>query len=284
MIKKGLLLQEARGTIIDIAASVLWSIGLTVFAIPNKVAMGGISGIAQMINYLWGFPVGSLSLLVNVPLLLLAWCILGRRSVLQTLRTLIVYTIVVDFFFASPPIYAGGDRLLAAVFGGALTFMHGSTGGGTDIVVKVVQKKRPYFSTGQLAVVINSSIMLVASLVYGDIEAALYGLIMAFTAGKVVDLLLYGADVGKSCTIVTHKPQEIAQRIIDEMHRSATILEGMGAYLKDNTWVLMCVVRKQEFYNLKRIIRETDHGAFVIVSEAHQILGAGFKSIDESDS
>ncbi|MEG1774175.1 MAG: YitT family protein [Oscillospiraceae bacterium] len=285
------LLQAIKGILADFAAAILWSIGITMFASPNHIAMGGSSGIALMINFVTGLPIGSLGFLINLPLLLMAYRSLGKHFVVRTLRTVVIYTVLVDLFFSNPQIVYVGDPLLASLYGGifngvagGLVFMQGSTGGGTDIITKLVQKRYPYISIGQLVVAINGLIMAAAALLYGSVETALYGLIMSFTSGKVMDALLYGADTGKSCMIVTHKPQEISAHIISELHRSATILSGTGAYMQDNTYLLICVVRKQEFYTLKRMIREADPHAFVIVSEAHQILGGGFKPIDSADS
>ena len=179
-LERGMIVREAKGIATDILASVFWAIAISIFAMPNQIAPGGISGITVIINYLTGYPVGSMSFLLNIPLLVLAWRSLGRRFVYQTARVLLIYGIVVDVFFSNPPIYTG-DPLLAALFGGVfngisggLLFMQGSSGGGTDILNKLIRKRFPHFSTGQLTVVINGVILVSASLVYGNIEVALY--------------------------------------------------------------------------------------------------------------
>lgn len=284
------LVSGAKGIALDAAASAFWAIGVKMFAVPNKIAPSGFTGITVLINYLTGLPIGSMSLLLNIPFLIICWRVIGKDFVMQTVRVLIIYTLLLDLVFTAPPVYTG-DPLLAALFGGVfsgigggLVFSQGSSGGGTDLIVKLIRKKYPYVSTGQLVVCINGMIMTLAAIVYGNIEAGLYGLIMSFTSGSVVDTILNGADSAKSVMIVTHRPQLIADSIIHQLHRSATILSGTGAYNHEDTYVLLCVVRKTEFFQLKRVIRETDPYAFVIVNEANQILGKGFRAIDSADS
>ena len=274
----------------DFIGCLLMAVAVKVFSAPNQIAPGGVTGIATMINHLTGLPIGTLGLVMNIPLLLIGYRKLGKTFCLRTTQTVLVYTIAVDALMSNPPIYTG-DPMLAALFGGvisgtgaALVFMQGSTAGGTDIINKLIQKKYPHISTGQLVLSINAVVILSAALVYRNIEASLYGLVMTFTSGKVMDAILYGADTGKSCMIVTSKPEEMGKAIIGRIHRSATIMQGKGAYAGDTVFVLMCVVRKVEFYPLKTLIREIDPNSFIIVSEAHQIIGKGFKAIDAGDN
>lgn len=289
-ITKKQVISHTKGFAFNIIAAIFAAIGIKMFAVPNQIAPSGFIGLTVIINYLTGLPIGSMSLLMNIPFLIICWKVIGKNFVLQTVRVLIIYTILLDFVFSTPPVYTG-DPLLAALFGGVfngiaggLVFSQGASSGGTDLIIKLIRKKYPYVSTGQLVVAINGIIMIMAALVYGNIEAALYGLIMTFTSGKIVDAMLNGADSAKSVMIVTHQPQIISDCIIHKLRRSATILNGTGAYRKDNTFVLLCVVRKTEFFQLKKLIRETDPNAFVIVNEANQILGQGFRAIDSADS
>ncbi len=287
---KSQLASGAKDIALDIVASTLWAISVKMFAVPNKIAPGGFTGITVLVNYLTGLPIGSMGLLMNIPLLLICWYVVGKDFVLQTVRVLIIYTLWLDFVFVAPPIYVG-DPLLAALFGGVFSgigggiiFSLGSSSGGTDLIIKLIRKKYPYVSTGQLVVCINGVIMTMAAVVYGNIEAGLYGLLMSFTSGRVVDTILNGADSAKSVMIVTNRPQLVADNIIHHLRRSATILSGTGAYNHEDTYVLLCVVRKTEFFQLKRLIRQADPHAFVIVNEANQILGKGFRAIDSADS
>ncbi|MFV0498265.1 MAG: YitT family protein [Candidatus Fimivivens sp.] len=279
-----------KGLALDVVASIFLTIGVKMFAVPNQIAPSGFTGITVLVNYLTGLPIGSMSLLMNIPFLIICWRYISKDFVLYTMRVLIIFSLMMDWVFISSPVYTG-DPLLAALFGGlfsgiggGIVFSQGSSAGGTDLIVKLIRKKYPYVSTGQLVVGLNGVIMVTAAVVYGNIEAGLYGLIMTFTSGKVVDTILNGADSAMSVMIITNQPKPIAKSIIDQLHRSATILSGVGAYNAGDTYVLMCVVRKTEFFKLKRLIRDADPLAFVIVNQANQILGKGFRAIDSADS
>jgi len=282
-----LLRVELRNTISDILVALSWGIGVKIFAAPSHIAPGGVNGISVLLNYLFHLPIGTTTLVINVPLLLIALRVLGKGFVFYTLRTLVCYSIVTDIVFEHVTFTYLGDPLMAAIFGGlfnglgtALVFIHGSTGGGFDIINRLLQRRYPHISTGQLALGMNAIVMCAAALVYGSIDAALYGLVFSFTSSKVIDGILNGADMGKCALIVTHHPQEIAEYIITGLHRSATLLEGTGAYLHDDVSVLMCVTRKQQFYRLKQFVAEYDPHAFIVITDATQIIGKGFRSMN----
>jgi uncharacterized membrane-anchored protein YitT (DUF2179 family) len=270
---------------VDIVGSALMAVGLKVFSAPNRIAPGGVIGIATILNYVTGLRLGMLVLMMNIPLLILAYRYLGRRFTLNTLRTVLISTVMIDYVMVFLPPYTG-DPLLAALFGGVLSgaggglvFSRGSTTGGADIVVKMILRKYPHFSTGKIILALNGAVLLTAAYVYQNIETALYGLIMTFASGKVVDALLYGFDVAQFVFVISHRNEEISEAIIAHMHRGATLIGATGAYTHAQTQVLLCVVRKQELYRLKKLVESVDPDAFVIVTEAGEILGKGFKSM-----
>ena len=266
----------------DFVGSSLIAMAIMMFSAPNQIAPGGLSGISTLVNHLTGIPIGTFSMIVNIPLLLIGYRSLGKKFTLNTLRTVIILTFCMDYVFAKVPPYTG-DRLLAALFAGAfmgagvgVVFMRGSTTGGTDIITKMILKKYPYFSAGKLILYMNVIIMAVAAIIYNNIEAALYGLIMTVTSGQVLDGIIYGANVGKYCTIITKKGAEVSKTVISEIHRGVTIMDGRGAYTGEGTEVLVCVVRKSEFFKLKRAVQAVDPASFIIVTEANDIIGNGF--------
>ncbi len=275
-----------KDTIIQILGSFLIATAIKCFSAPNHIAPSGVTGIGTMLNYLFNLPIGAVNFAFNIPLLMIAYRRLGKKVVYYTAQILVFVMFLMDVVFANAVTYSG-NPMLAAIFGGiingtgvGLMFSTGATSGGADIVNKLIHKSHPYISTGQLIVAINASIIMCATLVYGKLEASLYGLIMTYTSSKIVDAILYGGDVGKSCTIVTSMPDEISEAIKNELHRGATLWEAQGAYKKDKRWVIACVVRKQQYHLLKGIIRDIDPGAFIIVSDAQQIIGKGFIPID----
>ena len=287
--------EKSRKLLTDIGFDILGgssiAIGVMAFSAPNQIAPGGANGVATLINYLFGLPIGTVSFFINLPLLIMAYKALGRRFTLRTLRAVAISTIMMDLVwrYLIPPYQ--GDQLLAALFAGAfsgigsgLVFMRGSTTGGSDIVTKLILKKYPYISTGAIAMTVNGAVIIAAALVYGKIESALYGLIMTFASGRVIDAIIYGSNTGKYAMIVTHHPDEISRRIIKELHRGVTILDAKGAYNGQPTNVLMYVVRKQQFFQLKHLIHTVDPQAFVIITEANEILGRGFQPFEPASS
>ncbi len=259
------------------------SVGLYSFAEKVNIAPGGVSGIAIMIKYLTGLPVGLLSLLMNVPLLMIAYKFMGRKFTIKTLRTVLINTIVIDAvvtpFF---PQYAG-DRLLGSLFAGVtigsglgFIFMNGSSTAGTDILGHLIERRFPHISIGKALLIVDIVILAVSSVVFKDIESGLYGTVALFTQTIVINKLVYGAEKGRNLFIISQKSEQIARRIINERERGATFLSASGAYSGKPTAVLMCVVRVWEYHHIKEIVYEEDPLAFVIATQAEHIIGEGF--------
>lgn len=268
--------------------SLIYGIGTYVFVVPANIAPGGATGVALMVNYVTGLPVGILTLLLNVPLLALAWFYLSKEFAISTAVTTGVCSLVLDFVVPFiVPAYSG-DRLLCSLYGGvlvgagmALIFMTGSTTGGTDILGYVLQKKRPHISIGRALMIVDGIILAVSILVFGNIEAALFGMIALYVQTKVIDTIIYGGEAGSMATIITSKPDEISAKVISELDRTTTILPAKGAYSGRDTNVLLCTVRKSQFSRLKKIVYEADPDAFVMVTDTSEVFGLGFKNFTE---
>ncbi len=268
--------------------SLVYGIGTYVFVVPANIAPGGATGVALMVNYVTGLPVGILTLLLNVPLLALAWFYLSKEFAISTAVTTGVCSLVLDFVVPFiVPAYSG-DRLLCSLYGGvlvgagmALIFMTGSTTGGTDILGYVLQKKRPHISIGRALMIVDGIILAVSILVFGNIEAALFGMIALYVQTKVIDTIIYGGEAGSMATIITSKPDEISAKVISELDRTTTILPAKGAYSGKDTNVLLCTVRKSQFSRLKKIVYEADSDAFVMVTDTSEVFGLGFKNFTE---
>lgn len=277
-------MKHIKNILLDCTATLLWSMALVMVILPNEIAPGGTTGITVLINYFFGLPLGMLSFLVNLPMLIYAWFVLGRNFVLQTMITTLIFTIGYDWVvpLLNLPQYTN-DPLMGAIMAGVLNgtatglvFMHGSSGGGTDLFTKIVKRLRPHLSVGQIVLCVNGVVMSSVALLYGSLEALLYGLVMTFTSGQVVDLILNGASSANSITIMTSKPDEVAQQIIHGLNRSATIVHGEGAYAHHELAVMFCVVRKHEMQKLRNLVHDTDSRAFLIVHEAKQVYGGNF--------
>lgn len=270
----------------DVIGSFIFAIGLICFVGPANVAPGGVAAISLMIDYVIpvDVPVGLVTLLINVPLLILAWFHLGHKFTIGTLRTLVVNTIITDLIVTPLfPIYEG-DRLMGSLYGGlligvglAFIFMRGSTTGGSDIVSFLLQKKMPGFSIGRAVMIIDGVIIAVSMGVYHSIEAGLFGIICLYAQTQIMDMIIYGLDKGRMVTVISPKNREIADEIMKELVRGVTILSGEGAYTGEHKDVLLCAVRHGQYSKLKSIIHHQDPNAFIIVSDVSEILGEGFK-------
>ena len=268
--------------------SLIYGIGIYMFVVPANIAPGGASGIALMVNFVTGLPVGTLTLVLNVPLLILAWFYLSKKFAVSTAITTAVCSFVLDFVVPLfIPVYAG-DRLLCSLYGGvlvgagmALLFIAGSTTGGTDILGYILQKKRPHMSIGRALMIVDGIILAASIFVFGNIEAALFGLISLYVQTKVIDAIIYGGEVGSMATIVTSNPDEITEKVISELDRTATLLPAKGAYSRKDTNVLLCTVRKSQFSRLKKIVYDADPNAFVMVTDTSEVFGLGFKDFTE---
>lgn len=272
----------------DLMGSAVYAVGVHMFTAPNHIAPGGVTGIATLVNYLSGAPIGTVSLLINIPLVGLSYYFLGRSTTVKTLKSVLVMSVVLDIMVFFLPPYTE-NPLLAALFGGvgigaglALIFMRGATTGGTDIVARLLQLKFPYLPIGRAMLFVDVVVLAASSLVYRQLESALYGLIAIFACSRVLDSLLYGLDVGKMVLVISEKSEEISKLIISDLDRGATLLAGRGAYSGQDRFVVLSAVRKNQFYRLKRLVHEADPKAFVIVAEAGEIMGEGFKPIHDN--
>ena len=281
--------QKAREFLLDVlydgAGGAVFAIGLGCFVGPAQIAPGGVSGLSIIINYLTGLPVGSLNMGINIPLLLLAWRFLGRRFTLKTLRSVFIQSVMIDLVGLWLPVYAG-DRIMSALFGGvaigvglAPVFMRGSTTGGTDIVSRLIQLRFRHVSIGKLLFMVDTAVLLLSVAVFRNIETGLYGMITIYTSNRILDGILYGLDTGKVVLVISEKNQRIAQQVMDRLERGATFLQAEGAWSGQEKKVLLCVVRAVQCYRVEEIVRAADPDAFLVVMEANQIAGEGFRPI-----
>lgn len=267
----------------DAAGAVLQALGTWCFIEPCRIAPGGASGIALLITFMTGLPVGTLTMLINVPLLIGSWFLLDRKMTLKTIRTVLIMTVVLDGLVAPwIPQYVG-DRLISSAFGGilsgagmALVFMRDSTTGGGDILAKLLQKKRPYMHTGYAIMVIDLVIIGGSVVVFRDLESALYGIVSMVCCTQAIDAILYGMNKGTMVTILSPKNQEIAACIMEQLGRGTTFFKTIGGFSGQDSRTLMCVVDRKQFYLVKEIIDRYDPTAFVIVSETKEVYGEGF--------
>lgn len=265
-----------------IIGCILYSIGVNSFAVPNSIAQSGVTGVAVILNHLFSVPVGTVNLLLNIPLLILMWIFLGKKLVARTLWVTVLLSAALDLIAMFIPVYTG-DKILASLFCGllqgsglGLIMITGATSGGTDIVARLVHKFFPHITIGRVVMLADAVIIAAGMLVFGSIETGLYAIIVIFVSTKVIDSMIYGTGNGKMLMVVTDKADEVSKAIISSSRRGVSIIPAVGAYTGESKNVLICVARKHEISGIIKTIKSIDDKTFIIVSEANEILGEGF--------
>ena len=264
-------------------ASFVYALGVSLFLDPNGIAPGGVTGIAIVINRLSSVDTGTLILLLNIPLLIIAWKVYGARFVITSLYSLSWISFFTNFLEILPP--ATNDLLLAAIGGGGLMALGlglilriGATTGGTDIVVKLLQRKKNHLKTSTSFLLVDVCVLLFSFVVIKDIEKLMYAGIAIVIISYGLDLVLYGKDEAKLVFIVSEKPYLLADCFLYKLETGVTFLEGRGGYTKEGKKIIMCVMKKRIASLVLETVKELDPTAFMIVSNASEIYGNGYKS------
>ncbi len=264
-------------------ASLIFGIGISLFIDPNNLAPGGVSGLSIILSRLIPASAGTLFLLLNIPIMILGMWKFGLKFIVSTLFATFMVSFSTNLFTMFSPLTQ--DPFMGAVFGGVLVAVGiglvlrvGATTGGTDIVVKCLKLKKPYLKTGTIFLLIDGVIICIGGIVFQNMESVLYSVISAAVTSKVLDLVLYGNDEAKMIYIISNSPKVIAERILKELDTGVTYLTGTGAYKKEEKQVIFCVVRKQLAYKVEEVVKQEDSRAFMIISNATEIYGEGYKS------
>lgn len=268
-----------------LVGSFITALGLNVFLIPNKVAAGGVSGIATVLHYLFGVDVGMTMLVINIPLFLIATKALGTHFGLKT----VIGTITLSLFTTATRTIQPmtHDIFLSTLYGGIVTgiglgivFRSRATTGGTDLMARLIHKYIPGFSVGQLLLTIDFIVVATAGILFASAELSLYAIIAIFLSAWVIDLVQEGISYAKAMFIISQKSETIAHNILYQLGRGVTVLEGWGSYTGQKRPVLLAVVSRAEVTRLKQLAYEADPKAFIIVTDVHEVLGEGFKALE----
>jgi uncharacterized membrane-anchored protein YitT (DUF2179 family) len=266
--------------------SVILAIGLNMFMVPNMLAPGGISGLSVVLFHVFKLPVGLTIILLNIPLFIIGYLVLGPRIVIQSLLGTFLFSIAVEISAPFLPA-ATDDLLLASVYGGlvmgigvGLVFRFRGSTGGTGLL-SLILAKTSGISPGQAMLWGDLIVLALAVFVFGS-EAAMYAALALFVSVKVIDAILEGLGMAKSAIIITCHGAEINERLLYELGRGVTRLEGQGGYSGEGREVLICVVTRQQTARLKAIIHEVDPAAFVIIGNATEVHGEGFKAMQQN--
>ena len=257
---------------------------------PNGIAFGGVTGVAQIINCLVpAAPVGVTVIMLNIPLFLLGWKLIGGRLLVSSLYAMFISSVFID---ALTPLHDWQpmDPMLACVFGGVLmglslglVFQQGATTGGTDLLARLLKLKLAWLPMGKLVMALDLAVILAVAAVFGTLKAAMYGLVALYITSIVMDGVLYGMDTAKVAYIISDKNDEISNILVNQMDRGVTILHGQGAYTGTEKNVLMCAFKQREIAAIKAAVKGVDSTAFLIVCDAHEVLGEGFRDYKKDD-
>jgi len=264
------------------AGSVLFALGFNLFLLPNELNAGGISGLAMIAVHVLDFgSVGMITMLVNLPLFAVGGIKIGKKFFFGSLAGMIASSVALDALAGLP--YPAVDPLLAALYGGAmcglglgLVFSLGASTGGSDIIVRLLKRKMQNVPIGTINICFDLAVAALTGMTFRNISSALYSGVAIFITGKVIDAVVYSFDYSKVVVIISDYHEQIVRVITEDLDRGVTYLHGEGAYSNSSKKVIFSVVKKQQIAELKRFVVKIDPNAFIVVQDAHQVLGEGF--------
>lgn len=282
--------RRLRDYLLMTAGALVTAYGLDAFLIPNRLAAGGLSGLATILHYVAAsrvtLPVGATMLAMNAVLLVVAFRSGGWRYGAKTIYGTVALSVGIDAMAPFIRPLATGDPLLAALYGGAITglglgmvFKAGGNTGGTDVIAQLLAR-RVSLGLGQLMLAVDAVVMLMAALAFGP-NLALYGIVAVFVGASVIDLVQEGLSVNKAAYIISDEPDAVSDVILNDLGRGATGFSARGLYTGQDREVIFTVVSRRELDALKTLVRVVDPSAFIIITDVHEVLGEGFKQTRE---
>jgi len=260
----------------------LFGLGFNLFLLPNDLNAGGITGLSMMLVHLLGVgTVGMFTALMNLPLFALAGVKIGKRFFVGSLIGMVLVAVFIDLFAMLPmpqtePLVGGLYGGVICGFGLGLVFSTGASTGGSDIIVRLAKRKWRDVPIGTINIMFDLCVAVLTGIVFGDITRTLYSGVAIFVSGQVVDAVVYRFDYSKTALIISNKSEELAALIYQKLDRGATFLHGEGSFTHKQTKVILTAVKRRQVAELKQLVSEADPDAFIILQEAHQVLGDGF--------
>ncbi len=264
-----------------LVGAMFMAFGLDFFLVPNKIAAGGVSGIATIFEFAFNINASYWVLLLNIPILFIASFKLGKRYVIRSLVGTVALSVMMRLFEEFPPFTT--DLLSSALLGGALLgvgmgiiMRFGYTTGGTDVVAGIMNKKNPHRTLGNLILLVDACIIAASGVFFNSLEIAVYAVVAIFISTKIIDNIVEGLDFAKELIIISEKSEEIAKEIMEKVDRGVTGFEIKGMYTNSKNLMLMCVIKKNEVLKVEKLVKEIDKNSFVILSDVKKVYGEGF--------
>lgn len=281
--RKNKIYRGIRNYVIITIFSLTYAAGISLFLDPNQLTPGGVSGLSIMLNHFTPIPTGTWIMLLNIPILALGLWKFGWKFLVSTIYCITIGSVFINMLSVFDALT--DDRLLAAIAGETIVAVSigmimkaGATSGGVDIIVKVLHLKYRHLKTGNLYLILDAFVVTLSGILFRNLEIALYSAVSLFVYAVVIDMVLYGRDGAKMLYIISDHPEKITDRLLEELDIGVTSLQGEGAYSKKEKKVLLCVMRKPLAPKAQQIVKEEDSAAFMIVSDATEIFGKGYKS------
>ncbi|MCQ4773555.1 MAG: YitT family protein [Lachnospiraceae bacterium] len=276
--------------LVDIIGGILLTIATYSFAVPADFPMTGVSGVALIFYQAFGLPVGALTVILNIPIIICCYKTLGKQFYIKSLRSTLITSAVMDILGPQLPLYQG-DLILAAIctgvllgIGYAIIFMRGSSTGGFDFIMMAIKYYRPHLSLGKIGFALDAMVILIGAVTIGNgMDSVIYGLVLNYLYSTVLDRLISGTSSGKLTLIISDHPREIVDEIDKLVDRGSTLLKAIGGYTGEEKEVVMCASSSKEMYAIRKRVHEIDERAFVIVVESNEVIGEGFRLPDDTN-
>ena len=272
------------------ASCALYAVGFNWMFDPNHISVGGFTGLGQIINYLLpGLPIGTIVIILNVPLFVLGWRFIGKDFLFSSIYATAVSSLMIDGL-AAVHTFKPMEPILACLYGGVIIgvscgimLREGATTGGTELAARLLKLKLESLSIGTLCLAIDILVTVTYALIFRDLTRALYGMISLSLISVSIDKVVYGPNAAKVAYIISDRHKEIADTLVRDLDRGVTILHGEGAWSGQEKQVLMCAFKQRQIVTMKQLVKELDPAAFIIVCEAHEVLGDGFRDYKQND-
>ncbi len=268
----------------DLVGGMLIAVGTYNFAAAAEFPLVGINGIALIFYHLFGLPIGVMALILNIPVALVCYRLLGRGFFVRSIRSIVITSIIIDMVAPLLPMYEG-DKMLAAICTGILAgvgygliYLRDSSTGGTDFIILSIKAKKPHLTVGKISFGLEALIIVLGTVtVSKEIDALIYGLLISYLMSLLLDKVMYGMNAGKLSLIVTNRPEVVANKIDQVAGRGSTYLKAEGSYSEEEKKVVMCACNDKQMYAIRRVVKERDPDAFIIILNSNEVVGAGFQ-------
>lgn len=275
--------QLIKDLYVDIVGGLLVAVGVYNFAVAAGFPLSGVSGFAVVFYHFWGLPIGLMTFVMNIPIILVCYKILGKYFILKSVKTIIISTIMMDYVAPLFPVYRG-EIFLSCLCMGVLTglgygliYKSDTSTGGADFVILAIHAKKPYLSVGKLNVILESVIVVINGfLIDGNVDKIICGMIATYLMSVMIDKAMYGINAGKMTLVVTEKGKQVADQISEMTKRGATLLSATGSYTGEEKSVVMCACSNKQMHQVQEAVKEVDENAFLVILESNEVRGEGF--------